>query len=220
MIKVLFEDEYYIAVNKPHGLLSHPSNECRQVKENLLFDVRDHLGMHVHPVNRLDRGTSGIMLLAKSREAVPEMQKIWATDKIKKKYLALCHDAIEDPGQFDFELGNDNKVKQEALTLYTPLEVFTDSTLMDIEIKTGRRHQIRRHFSRRMHALLGDRKYGKKKWNDEYLEKYQLKRIFLHSYILEFEHPYTGEEIKLYCPLDEDLTGPLEHIRSANKRCL
>ena len=212
MIKIIFEDDYYIVANKPSGLLTHPSDECRQVKENLLFMLRDHVGQHVYPINRLDRAVSGLILFGKSVEVVNPIQKIWNSDLVCKKYLALVHGHLEPEGSFSFDLENAQKKKQPAVTLYRTIKEFEDSSFVEIEIKTGRRHQIRRHFSRRMHAILGDRKHGRKKWNDEYLEKFGLKRIFLHSHKLKFSHPYTNEVIGLDCPLDDGLDVVLDRL--------
>ncbi len=213
-MRILFEDEHFIAVHKKSGLLVHPSDECRQDKVNLLFQVRDHLGHYVYAINRIDRGVSGIVLFGKYAEIVPQLQEYWHTDKVSKKYLALAHGDLEDEGRFDFELGDHNKVRKEALTVYRRLEQFKSSSYVEVEIFTGRYHQIRRHFSRRMHALLGDRKYGKKKWNDEYLEKYQLERIFLHAHSLSFQHPLTEQMIEVSDVLPEDLQRTLSLLRS------
>ncbi|MCT4640684.1 MAG: pseudouridine synthase [Bacteriovoracaceae bacterium] len=215
MINILYEDKYMIALNKPSGLLTHPSNECRQIKESLLFKVRDHLqGLYVYPVNRLDRAVSGIVLFAKKKEVVTRMQNNWNTQETKKTYIALCKGELIEDGLFNFELSNNKKVKQKAITKYRIIKTYEDLSHLYINIETGRRHQIRRHFSRRMHALAGDRKYGKKKWNDFYLDNFMLKRIFLHSSCLEFKHPYNEEIIKIECPLPDDLNHSLELIEN------
>lgn len=211
MKNILYEDDQLIAASKPSGLLTHPSNECRQVKESLLFMLRDHCKKELYPVNRLDRPVSGINLFAKEASFISLMQKAWPD--AQKEYLGLAHGEILQDGQFNFDLRNDNKIPQKSITNYQVLENFKDSSLMKISIETGRRHQIRRHFSRRMHALIGDRKYGKKKWNDSYLEKYDLKRIFLHAQKLEFLHPLLNEKIIIKDPIGNDLLIPLNKIR-------
>jgi 23S rRNA-/tRNA-specific pseudouridylate synthase len=89
------------------------------------------------------------------------------------------------------------------------MAIYHDSSLLEIEIKTGRHHQIRRHFARSVNHLLGDRTYGKKKYNDEYLEKYNLSRIFLHSSRCIFEHPTQLIKMEIRCPLQSDLQQTL-----------
>lgn len=215
MTKILYEDEQYIAASKPSGLLTHPSNECRHVKESLLFELRDITSTYLYPVNRLDRAVSGINLFSKTTEGVTKMQAIWP--KSTKLYYGLVRGQILVDGQHNFDLNNEKKIPQKSVTNFKVLELFEDSTLLEISIETGRRHQIRRHFSRRMQALLGDRKYGKKKWNDNYLELYKLNRIFLHSKKLEFTHPYTNIGVSINDLLAEDLQLSLNMIRINNE---
>lgn len=215
MTKILFEDDYFIAASKPSGLLTHPSNECRQIKESLLFEIRDLTNTYVYPVNRLDRGVSGINLFSKSKEGVTMMQTVWPNSL--KQYVGLVNGHIIEDGKHEFDLNNEKKIPQKAVTNFKVLERFSDSTLLEIAIETGRRHQIRRHFSRRMQALLGDRKYGKKKWNDNYLDSFELKRIFLHSTKLKFNHPYSNTNIVIDDNLADDLQFSLNMIRIANE---
>lgn len=215
MTKILFEDDYFIAASKPTGLLTHPSDECRQIKDCLLFDLRDITGTYLYPVNRLDRPVSGINIFAKNTEGVSKMQSLWPN--CTKEYVGLIRGTIDEDGQHCFDLNNDNKVPQKAITNFKIIEKFKDSTLLRISIETGRRHQIRRHFSRRMQALLGDRKYGKKKWNDDYLQKYELNRIFLHSTKLSFEHPYSKKSVLIEDDLASDLQLSLTMIKKDNE---
>lgn len=209
---ILYEDEHYIAVNKPPNLLVHPYKKETNERENLMAMVRDELGHYVYVINRLDRPVSGIVLMGKSQEPVRKIKDIWNTNLVQKKYLALARSQFLEPGIFDFPLKNEQKVFKKAKTVYHPLKLYPDSTLMEVEIFTGRNHQIRRHFSRTVRHLLGDRKYGKKKYNDHYLEHYELSRIFLHSHRLSFFHPYTQERIIIDCPLAPDLCEVLKKM--------
>jgi len=187
-----------------------------------MTQVRDHLGHYVYPVHRLDRPVSGIVIFGKNPEPVKLIKENWHTDQVKKYYLALSRGNFKEPGQFDFDLSDFNKVKKEAITKYRPLELYKSATLHEVEILTGRHHQIRRHFSRRVDHLLGDRKYGKKKYNDYYLENFGLERIFLHSHRFEFFHPMAKEQINIFCPLFPDLQECLnkmkkEHLETIEK---
>lgn len=212
-MNVLYQDDFYIAVYKPSNLFVHPSKEAPHIKENLLKDVKCHLNEYVYPVHRLDRPVSGIVLFARSSESVKSIKEIWNTQSVRKFYLGLTRGIFLRPGRYDFELGDKNKVKKSAITCYEPLERFKSSTLVEIEILTGRYHQIRRHFAREVDHLLGDRKYGKKKYNDNYMNNFNLNRIFLHSHRFEFVHPYTGKEVVITCPLPEDLQNTLELLK-------
>lgn len=213
-MKILFEDEHYIVVSKPAHLFVHPYKQESNIKECLMKEVRDYVGSYVYPVNRLDRPVSGIVVFAKYPEAVKQIQEIWGSEKVRKYYLALTRGIFKEDGKFDFALNDHNKNPKPSLTFYRPLISYNTSTLVEVEIKTGRYHQIRRHFSRRVDHLLGDRKYGKKKYNDRYLELYKLERIFLHAHKLEFEHPYTKDLIKVSDPLAEDLYQTLSLLAS------
>lgn len=218
-IEILFEDEHIIVVNKPANMLVHPYKAESNDRVSVMKCLRNQIDQYVYPVHRLDRAVTGALLFTKSTKLVTEFQNIWHTDLVKKKYLALTRGIFEDSGFFDFALKDKNKIPKEALTYYHPLELFKTSTLVEVEIKTGRMHQIRRHFSRTVQHLLGDRKYGKKKYNDDYLERFGLERIFLHSHKLDFEHPITGQKLKIEAPLAQDLQNVLikmeiEHIKT------
>lgn len=213
MIEVLYRDDYIIAVNKPPKLLVHKSRECTD-KDNLLKQLRNQIDEYVYPINRLDRAVSGIVIFTTNPEVVRKYQEIWHTDQIRKFYLALSRGLYNSPGEYNFALSDENKVKKEAHTLYDPLVRFKTSTLLEVEIRTGRYHQIRRHFARRVDHLLGDRKYGKKKYNDRYLELYGLSRIFLHAHQFQAKCPFSGEKIAISCPLAPDLVDVLKQMSS------
>lgn len=215
MTEFLFEDEYLVAFNKPAWWLTHPSDEARHIKENAMTYVRDQVGGHVYPINRLDLQSSGIVLFGKQPEVVRLLKKDW--EQCDKKYWALARGQFTEPeGVYDFELGNDQGVKKPAHTSYKILQQFDDCAFAEVSIQTGRRHQIRRHFSRRMHALIGDRKYGKKKWNDPFVEKFGLSRLFLHAFYLGFPHPYSGESMAIHCALPEELQQIIEGLQNEN----
>lgn len=207
-IEVLYKDDYYIAVHKPAALLVHRTAGDKD-RINLLKLVRDQEDLYLYPIHRLDKQVSGCIIFSIIPEAVKKIQERWHTDKVKKEYTALVKGRIENEGEFNFALNNENKVTQEALTLYKPIKHFTDSTLVEIEIKTGRYHQIRRHFSRRMQHIIGDRKYGKKLVNDFYKDNFGLQRLFLHSHRLSFNHPYTEKKVIIETPLAKDITEVL-----------
>lgn len=218
-MKILYRDDDYIAVYKETGKFVHPSKEDAMAKTSLMKDLRDHIRKIVYPIHRLDRPVSGIVLFGLNPAAVKNIQQIWHSEKVKKFYLALSRGNFKRPGVFNAPLFDKNKVKKEAYTKFYPLKLYQSSTLVEVEIQTGRYHQIRRHFAKNVDHLLGDRTYGKKKYNDYYKEHFNLKRIFLHSHRFEFIHPKTFKLITIQCPLPPDLVQCLtllskEHLET------
>ncbi len=209
-VNIIYQDDYYIIVEKPANLFVHPYHAESNEKKCLMKYLRNQVGHYVYPVNRLDRPVSGLVVFATKSDYVRPFQEIWNTDEVQKKYIALARSHFKEAGEFNFPLKADNKIEKDALTLYTPLRLYQTATLLEVEIKTGRFHQIRRHFSRRVQHLLGDRKYGKKKYNDYYLEHFQLQRIFLHCHKFSFTHPLDNKKLEVLCPLPEDLQRVLE----------
>lgn len=208
-IVFLYQDENFVIVDKPSWLIVHPFKRFHTERNNLMMLVRDRLGQYVYPVHRLDRQVSGPIIFALSPAAAKTIQDNWHSDQTKKEYLALCKGHLEGNGQFNFPL-RDGKYKKKSLTLYRVMEHLDDCSLVRIEIKTGRRHQIRRHFSRRMHHIIGDRRYGHKDLNDSYLEKYQLQRIFLHSFKLRIPNPWTMKMVQVTAPIPPELRSVLQ----------
>lgn len=221
-MQIHFEDEYIIAVEKPAKLFVHPMPGERESKNCLLFQVRDHHSSHVYAINRLDRPVSGIVLFAKRNKIVPLFQEIWHTDSTIKKYECLHRGKLTEQGKFNSALSKrgtfksvNKEIKQEALTLYRPIEYFESEycTHTEVEIKTGRYHQIRRHFRKAVMPLIGDSKHGKGKINNHFREQYELHRIFLHSKSLEFHHPVTKEAIKINSDLPQELESVLLKLK-------
>lgn len=206
LINIIYQDEFIIVVDKPSGLLVHPYKQATNERDNLMALLRDKVGKWVYPVHRIDRPVSGIVIFAFSGETVAKIKEVWGDKtKTQKEYIALVRGSIEEPGTFDFELGNEKKVRQEAITRYRPLHQFEDTTLVHVQIETGRKHQIRRHFSRRMQCLVGDTAYGKGILNERYRQEFDLHRIFLHAWRLTLPHPISGDVISWTCPLRPEL---------------
>lgn len=208
-IEILYQDENLIIVDKPSWLIVHPFKRFHHERTNLMKLVRDRLDQYVYPIHRLDRQVSGPIIFGLNSNAVKEIQAEWHSEQTKKEYLTLCKGQLEGNGQFNFPL-RDKKFKKKSLTLYRVLANLDDSTLARVEIKTGRRHQIRRHFSRRMHNIVGDRRYGHKDLNDHYLSEYGLERIFLHAFKLRLHNPWTKKIIEVKSPLPSELRSVLQ----------
>ncbi len=211
-IKILYQDKYFIAVEKPINLLVHPYKKESNERDHLMKQVKAQTGLYLYPIHRLDRPVSGVVIFGLAGEYVKEVKNIWHKPSTQKRYIALVKGILSKAGEFSFSLQKEDKSLQEAITLYKPIQTFLESTLVEVEIKTGRRHQIRRHFARRCHNILGDKKHGQGKLNKKYLEFIGLDRIFLHAKTLEFTHPYTDELITIESPLPEALQECLKKL--------
>lgn len=225
-MNILYQDQSIVIANKKANQFVHPISGDPESKDCLLFELRDHLGIHLYPINRLDRPVSGITLFANRPEIVTEFQTIWHDENTRKKYLCLHRGKLESEGRFDSPLSkkgifkNDSQeLKQSALTLYHPIEYFPSEfcTFTEVEIKTGRYHQIRRHFRKAVMPIIGDRKHGKGKVNNHFVERYHLNQIFLHCHYFECIHPITSERLELHCPLPENLSTVLSKLQSQIK---
>lgn len=217
MITIHFQNQDIIIVEKPPHLLVHPNKKLNNDPHSLLDLVRDQTGMYLYPVHRIDRPVSGIVVFALKPKIASHLGENWSGDDVRKRYLTLVRGEYTEEGKLDFPLKHPTNGKyQEALTLYTPIIQFRGATLLSVEIKTGRFHQIRRHFARSVNHVLGDRTHGKGKYNNFYLENYQLERLFLHSHELILGEKLFGQEIKVVSPLPPDLQNVLDKLEQDN----
>ena len=159
-LNILYQDENYIAVEKPAGILVHPYKERSKDRRSLMRSLKAQTDLYLYPIHRLDNNVSGVVIFGLSSEATKLIKENWNTENTTKKYIALVRGETDQKAQIDFALTNDHGVKQEACTVYDTLMTKNGFSLIDIEIKTGRKHQIRRHLSRRMNNIVGDAKYG------------------------------------------------------------
>jgi 23S rRNA pseudouridine1911/1915/1917 synthase len=207
-IPVIFEDEYIKAVEKPAGVLAFPLPGSTEKT------VGDMVGGF--PIHRLDRDTSGILLLAKTEEYKTEFQKLFANREIEKRYKALVWGKVEpETGEINIPLGRGAKDRlrvvakeggRESRTVYKVEKYFPSSkmSLVDVDLKTGRTHQIRVHFSAIGHPVVGDKKYS--------IRKTELERQFLHAYSINFTHPFTNKKSSLHSDLPNDLSTYLSQL--------
>ncbi|RYY35745.1 MAG: pseudouridylate synthase, partial [Sphingobacteriaceae bacterium] len=176
MLDILFQDDYLVAVNKPHDLLVHRSTIANDVAEFALQILRDQLGRKVYPAHRIDRKTGGVLLFALDKDAERAMQQQFADNKVSKKYLAIVRGYTDDSGKIDYPLRKENGTLQEAFTAYTtlhcaeiqvPLGKHDTSrySLVEVSPTTGRMHQIRKHMAHIFHPIIGDRTHGCNKQN-------------------------------------------------------
>jgi tRNA pseudouridine65 synthase len=220
---ILYLDDYCVAVNKPSGLLVHRSHMAID-NDFLLQRVRNQLDKKVYPVHRLDRQTSGIVLFAFSSDYVAEFFKVFRERNAKKIYLAVVRGWTEDSGVIDYPLKTESGKEQDAVTEYEtigrtelPIPVGPYETarysLVKIDLKTGRTHQIRRHFAHLRHPLVGDTNYGDGRHNRMFRSEFNSHRLLLAAVQLELVHPYTNNLISVKALLDKVFFSLLEKIK-------
>lgn len=195
-IDILFEDDSVLLVNKEAGLSIHNSDEVGDLDMlTLCEDYLQHRGTpcKLRPVNRLDRGTSGALLFAKSPTAAGILGRYVRDHGLGKIYIVAVSGEIAAEGQIDLPLEG-----KESLTRYRRLFTGSDLSIAAVYPVTGRTHQIRKHFSIFGNPVIGDRRYGGKSVKG-------LGGHALHSFVMSFPHPLTEQEITVYAPLPERL---------------
>jgi 23S rRNA pseudouridine955/2504/2580 synthase len=228
---VLHEDADVLAVDKPAGLAAHPGTGIEGA--TLVEMARGYLRVpddlpatefKPSPAHRLDRETSGVVLVAKTRKAMVRLGEIFTSGEgVKKTYLALAKGKLpRESGTIDLALSEHEQTArskaargvnfQQALTRWRVLSSMKDATLLAVSIETGRTHQIRRHLEAIGHPVAGDRRYGDFAWNRGARQRWGLRRMFLHAWKLEVPHPITGAPLRLEAPLPEELAAVLSRL--------
>jgi tRNA pseudouridine65 synthase len=220
VLEILYEDEAYVAINKPNGLLVHRTRIAEEKKEFALQMLRDQLGYQVYAVHRLDRGTSGLLLFAKSPEAVSPLVKAFEEKEVDKVYYTIVRgytlesDTIDSPIRPDKD--HKHKAPQDAVTHYErlatielPIPVGRYSTarysLVKVRPETGRMHQIRKHFAHIRHYIVGDKRHGDWRHNQMFREQLECQTMLLHAAALSFEHPVLKQKMKLAAPMPQQM---------------
>ena len=233
MIETVYEDAQLLAVNKPAGLLVHRSKIAADEDDFLLDRLRDQVGSALFLAHRLDRATSGVVLLAKSREIAGELGKQFMARGVIKRYLAVVRGWPEAQGVIDYPLPaapghprpprhlgscpadvRDNAPRKAALTRWRTLATATVPialgkypeqryALIEAQPETGRYRQIRKHCHHVSHHIVGDTSHGRGDHNRLWRMHFQMHRLLLHAWRLELTHPASGAALSLQAPLDE-----------------
>ncbi|MGZ3425909.1 MAG: RluA family pseudouridine synthase [Polyangia bacterium] len=209
-IELLYVDEQIVVANKPSGLLVHRGWDDDD--DVALFRVRDAIGAHVSPVHRLDRGTSGALLFARTAEATATLSRDFESGRVDKRYLALVRGTPPDAGVIDHPVPKkESGARVPAVTRFRRIARSTVDrcSLVEATPETGRLHQIRRHLKHLNHPVVGDVNYGSGEINRHYRAQYHLHRLALHAHFLAFEHPLTRLRVVVTAPMPDDLGSVL-----------
>lgn len=222
---VLFEDDYFLIINKPDGVACHGGSG---VSFGVIEQIRQNYpkSKFLELVHRLDRNTSGILILAKKRQALVLIQDLIRNKEMKKNYLALTVGCFKDKMRnvkeplykFLTKTGEryvkvDHENGKFSQTIFHVVKLYNGFTLVCADIKTGRTHQIRVHLQHIGYPIVGDDKYGDFELNKE-LIKAGFKRMFLHAYAIEFIHPITQQKIAIRADLPPVLQNFLDTLAS------
>ena len=219
--RIVHLDDDLAVVDKPAGLVVHPAPSHRG--PTLVSELEDLLGGGADPerpgiVHRLDKGTSGLLVVARSDAAHASLQAQVKRRDVDRVYLALTGGRLASrTGTIDAPIGRASRQRhrmavsgaasREARTHFTVLELLPGETYLEAKLETGRTHQIRAHFAAIGHPLAGDPTYGGEL-------RHGLERQFLHAHRLAFTHPSSGERLELSSPLPADLEAALEAARA------
>ncbi len=213
-LRILHEDRSVVAVDKPPGLLVHP-NPHERGAPTCLWRLRDSLGVDVLSVHRIDRGASGLVLFAVTRESAGLLSAQFRERSVGKRYLALVRGHLMEARSIDRpvprDLGSDPVPSRSFVTplartvLHEPVSIYQEGwfTLVDVELLTGRMHQARKHLHHVDHPVIGDKKHGDPAQNRFFAERFGARELFLRAYRLRFTHPLTGLTVDACAGLSE-----------------
>ncbi len=237
-LDVIYEDEDLIVINKPVGLVVHPGAGCKDgtVMNAMLYHYPQTASLaRAGIVHRLDKDTSGLMVIALSKYAQIKLVRAISKHDVVREYEAICEGLITSGGTIEADINRDpyNRTRmavvcdgmgREAITHYRVMEQFREHTLVKLRLETGRTHQIRVHMASIDHPLLGDMTYGGKRLKimkgasvelTEALKHYRHQA--LHAAHIEFMHPIKGEMMSFDAPLPDDFTNLINLLREDEK---
>lgn len=232
--RVLFEDEHLLAVDKPAGLAAHPGTGITGA--TLVEEARAYLRVppdlpstefRPSPAHRLDRETSGVVLVAKTRRCMVRLTEIFTSgEAVRKSYLALVKGKMpRTEGTIDLALSEHEQTArskaqrgvnfQAATTHYRAVSAMREASLLQLRIETGRTHQIRRHLQAVGHPVAGDPRYGDFPFNHLARTRWGLRRMFLHAWKLSLPHPVSDRPLRVVAPVPDELLAVLRKMNLA-----
>lgn len=214
-LQLIYRDRYYVAVDKPAGMLVHRTR-ISEDQRFVLQTLRDQLGRRVYPVHRLDRPTSGVLLFALSSEAARRLVDCFQQRQVAKRYLAVVRGYVDESGLIDYPLLSEGGVRQPAVTgffrratveLPIPVSRYPSArySLVELHPETGRMHQIRRHMKHLFHPVIGDTTHGDGRHNRLFREQFAVHRLLLMATGVRFRHPYSGVPVEIGLQPDSEM---------------
>jgi tRNA pseudouridine65 synthase len=217
-LEIIYQDSYCLLVTKPNNVLVHHAHHSRNKidEKSLVQLIEDQLGSRYFPIHRLDRKTSGIILLASKKEYVSTFQALFTNKEIKKVYYGVVRGYSQENRIIDSPVkGRDALVYKEAEThlkrldkieLNIPVKPYDSSrySLVELTPTTGRMHQLRIHMNKLSTPLINDAKYGDKNHDTMYGEQFGWTNLFLHAGSLAFTHPFSNQELVLKSSFPND----------------
>jgi len=222
---ILYENSRCIVINKPSGIAVHGGSGLSYGVIEAMRAGRPQ-APYLELAHRLDRGTSGCLVLAKRRSFLRAFQEQLRQGEVVKHYLALVSGAwdggrqtVQAPLRKNLLRGGERMVTvdesgKEAISVFKPVTCFREATLVEVELKTGRTHQIRVHGAHIGHPLAGDEKYGDPAFNQA-MKRRGLRRMLLHAHYIEFTDTAESEKITVSAPLDDELKAVIDRLESA-----
>jgi len=234
MLEILYQDEHLVAVNKPAGMLVHRSWLDRHETVFVMQTLRDQIGQHVFTVHRLDKPTSGELLLALSSEVARLLSQQFEEHKMTKVYHAVVRGFVMEDGTVDYALteeldkiadkfSNPDKAPQPAVSHYRvlarqemPVAIGRYETarysLVELKPETGRKHQLRRHMTHLRHPIIGDTAHGDLKQNRGMAQHFNCPGLMLHASHMQLPHPVTGEMLSITARWDSRWQNVVERF--------
>jgi len=220
--RILFEDDGLMIINKPSGIPVHGGSGVNAGLIEMLRVIRPD-SKFLELVHRLDRGTSGCLLLAKKRSCLKELHELFRSNQVQKCYTALVCGRwqpkkllVDAPLKKNIRQSGERLVKVStngklAKTVFRRVQRFKFATMIEAKLLTGRTHQIRVHAAHNGHPIVGDDRYGSRSDN-RFFEEEGLKRLFLHASTLKLTHPMSGKPMSIYAPLDQELANLIQRL--------
>jgi len=225
---ILHRDQWLCAIDKPCGMMVHRSSRSTDALF-IMGLLRDQLGQRVWPIHRLDRATSGVLLFALDSETAGELGQQMMAREIGKRYLCVVRGHVDDEGLIDHPLKLEGHgPEQEAVTEYRclgrmelpiPIGRYPSArySLVEARPRTGRMHQLRRHFKHLFHPIIGDTTYGEGRHNRLFRQHLSSHRLLLHASEMELQHPSSDELLRLHAPLSGEFRSLVEaQFQSSN----
>jgi tRNA pseudouridine65 synthase len=235
MLDILYRDDCLVAINKPAGLLVHRSDIDRHETRFAVQLLRDQIGRRVHPLHRLDKGTSGVLLFALDAGSASEVGRQFQRDEVNKRYLAVVRGWPPEAGIIDHALSRQFDDYGRKFSAGSPTDALPAATeyrrlatvelpdavdryptsryaLVELVPKTGRQHQLRRHLKHIAHPVIGDATWGKGIHNRYFQQRFGGGRLLLACTRLELRHPQDGRVLVIAAPLEENFAGVVDAL--------